>query len=452
MRTLVVGMAKSGVAAARLLMDEGVQVALTDQKSKEQLAENLKPLKDYPGAEWRSGDGLFDGISEVVISPGVPIDSEVPTRARALGIPVSGELEVACRYFKGRLAAITGTNGKTTTTTLLGEIMKNAGHTTYVVGNIGDPFADVSFHSQPGDVAVCEVSSFQLESIHDFHPRVSAILNITEDHLNRHHDMATYIAMKERIFENQTGDDALVLNLDDPLLRETAKKARCRVAWFSRKEEVPFGACVKDGKITLMLDGGPVPLCGADELLIPGAHNLENALAAGILAALMGADPAVIRQTLVTFKGVEHRIEPVREVSGVLFINDSKGTNADSVEKAIDALSRPAVLLMGGSEKHVDFAQLCRKIVESGRITAAVLIGETAPQLDRQLREAGFDRITHCGRDFRCAIETAYGLARPGDAVLLSPACASFDMFSCFEERGEIFKDIVMKLPEKEGR
>ena len=166
----------------------------------------------------------------------------------------------------------------------------------------------------------------------------------------------------------------------------------------------------------------------------------------------MGADPAVIRQTLVTFKGVEHRIEPVREVSGVLFINDSKGTNADSVEKAIDALSRPAVLLLGGSEKHVDFAQLCRKIVESGRITAAVLIGETAPQLDRQLREAGFDRITHCGRDFRCAIETAYGLARPGDAVLLSPACASFDMFSCFEERGEIFKDIVMKLPEKESR
>ena len=450
MRTLVVGMAKSGVAAARLLMDEGEKVALTDQKKPKELTENLKPLASYPDAQWRSGEGLFDHISEVVISPGVPIDSPVPTQARVLGIPVSGELEVAYRYFKGELAAITGTNGKTTTTTLVGEMIKNAGHTTYVVGNIGDPFADVAHNSQRGDVAVCEVSSFQLESIHAFHPRVSAILNITEDHLNRHHDMATYIAMKERIFENQAGDDALVLNLDDPLLRETAKKAACRVAWFSRREKVDFGAYAWEGRMYLSHRGETIDLIGCDELLIPGAHNLENALAASAIAHLMGVDADIIRTTLRSFKGVEHRIEPVREVSGVLFINDSKGTNADSVEKAIDALSRPAVLILGGSEKHVDFARLCQKIKSCGLITHAVLIGETAPQLDRQLHEAGFDRITHCGRDFEGAVHTAYSLARPGDAVLLSPACASFDMFSCFEERGEIFKDIVMKLGEKD--
>jgi len=311
------------------------------------------------------------------------------------------------------------------------------------------PFADIADKARKEDIAVCEVSSFQLESIAKFRPVVSAILNITEDHLNRHHTMETYIDMKVRIFENQTEQDALVLNWDDMILRKLAKTAKCRVVWFSRKEKVDGGMYVENDNIVCAVDGSPRALCRTGELKIPGAHNLENALAASAMAALMGVPAPVIRHSLRTFQGVEHRIEPVREVSGVKFINDSKGTNADSVEKAIDAMSRSTVLILGGSEKHVDFAQLCRKIVDCKKIRAAVLIGETAPQFERQLAEAGFTRFTHCGRDFEAAIRTAYSMAHNGDAVLLSPACASFDMFSCYEERGEIFKKIVMALPER---
>ena len=336
---------------------------------------------------------LLDCCDSVVISPGVPIDAPVVRAARQQGIPLIGELELAFSLLQGEVLAISGTNGKTTTTTLLGKMFENAGRITHVAGNIGYPLSAVALVSRKSDVVVVEVSSFQLESIKTFHPLVAALLNITEDHLNRHGTMEQYKRVKDRIFENQTAEDIAVLNLDDPELAKMADKVKARVALFSRTQNVENGACVENGKIIWKWDGVIKPICDADQILIPGPHNLENALAASAMAAARGVPAAVIRHTLQSFTGVEHRIEKVRVLEGITYINDSKGTNVDSTIKAVQSMKAPTVLILGGYDKHTDFMPLCREVVSSGMIRQAVVMGDTARQISLTLNKAGFPYV-----------------------------------------------------------
>lgn len=446
-RVMVVGMARSGVAAAMLLCRHGALPLLVDQKSRESFGENLDALNGY-AVEWHLGkepEGLISKVDAIVISPGVPIQSSFVQMAKSMDIPVLAEVELAAQLAKGTLIAVSGTNGKTTTVTLLGEIFKNAGKMTHVAGNIGYPLSAAALESRDEDVVVAEISSFQLEGISAFHPKVAALLNITEDHLNRHGTMAEYIRMKERIFENQTSKDVAVLNYDDPVLREMGKRLHGNVAWFSRKSQVKQGAYIEDDKIMGIFAGEVRPVCEVEAVNIPGPHNLENALAATAVALAMDVPPPVIRHSLRTFTGVEHRIERVRTLGGVTYINDSKGTNVDSTIKAVETMKAPTVMILGGYDKHTDFTPLANAIVASGKIAAGVLIGETAHQIEKALRDAGFDAVHHA-ETLAQAVELARGLSVPGGNVLLSPACASFDMFSDYEQRGKVFKEIVSGL------
>lgn len=446
-RVLVVGMARSGVAAAQLLLGHGATPLLYDAKPADAFGEELAPLRGT-ACEFHLGEdpaALLGGCDAVVISPGVPIDAPIVKAAREKGLPLVGELELAFSLLQGEVLAISGTNGKTTTVTLLGKMFENAGRITHVAGNIGYPLSAVALVSKKRDVVVTEVSSFQLETIKTFHPSVAALLNITEDHLNRHGTMEQYIRMKQRIFENQTAEDIAVLNLDDPVLAKMAERLKARVAFFSRTKRVTNGACVINGKIVWHWDGVTKPICDADSILIPGPHNLENALAATAMAAACGVPSAVIRHTLQSFSGVEHRIEKVRVLEGVTYINDSKGTNVDSTIKAVQSMKSPTVMILGGYDKHTDFLPLAREIAASNMIRSAVLIGETATQIARALAEAGFTDATQA-YSMEDAVAKARALAVSGGNVLLSPACASFDMFRDYEHRGQVYKDIVRSL------
>ena len=446
-RVLVVGMARSGVDASRLLLQLGAFPLLNDRKNREALGDQLACLEGTR-AEWHLGEDpvpLLDGADALLISPGVPIDAPVVLEAQKRGLYTIGELEFAFQQAKGVMIGITGTNGKTTTVTLLGEILKAAGHTAYVSGNIGLPLSQTAMQSRPGDMLVTEISSFQLESIDTFHARVAAVLNVTEDHLIRHYTMDNYIAMKRRVFNRQTADDVAVLNADDPICVRMAEGLPARVAWFSRRRGDLPGAFVRDGEIVIRWDGKETAICPAKDVYIPGPHNLENAMAAAMTAFALGVPAGVIAQTLRTFRGVEHRIEYVATVDGVRYINDSKGTNADSTIKAIDTMTAPTVLILGGYDKHVSFAELARHIAESPQIDRLVLLGATADQLEKELRAAGVARILRAA-SFEEAVSLSRQSAQAGGCVLLSPACASFDMFTCFEERGERFKELVRKM------
>lgn len=446
-KVLVVGMARSGVAAAQLLRASGAEVTVNDSKTEEELGQQLKPLEGLQ-LERRFGCGameLLDGKDCLVISPGIPDSAPFVVRAREAGIYVIGELELAAQLSRGTLVAVTGTNGKTTTVSLLGEIFANSGKVTHVVGNIGYPFSLASLISRKEDVIVCEVSSFQMETADTFHPHVALLTNITEDHLNRHGTMEVYTALKMRMFRNQTPEDYAVFNEDDPGLAGLSKQVRSKVLQFSRKKEVREGAFVRDGQIILRLDGNEKRVCGTDEIYIPGPHNLENALGAVCVAAAMNVPVPVIRHSLKTFRGVEHRIESVRELDGVEYINDSKGTNVDSTIKAVQTMSQPTVIILGGYDKHTSFDPLSREIINSPMIRSAVLIGETAELIRNSLERVGFTDVTQAGT-LREAVEIARGKAGKGWSVLLSPACASFDMFKDYEERGRVFKQIVQEL------
>ncbi len=446
-RVLVVGMARSGIAAAELLLHHGAVPILSDSKKQEAFAGDLDVLKNT-ACEFRLGEDpvkLLEDADLVVISPGVPVDAPIVLTAKDKGITLVGELELAFALMQGEVLAITGTNGKTTTTTLVGKIFENAGRQTYVAGNIGYPLSSVALQSKKDDIVVTEVSSFQLETTKTFRPKVAALLNITEDHLNRHGTMAQYTRYKQRVFENQTEQDIAILNLDDPAVAKMAPKLKGRVLYFSRTQTVENGAWIEDGKIVFTLDGLKSPICDADRVLIPGPHNLENALAATAMAAAMGVPAPVIRHTLQSFTGVEHRIEKVRVFQGVVYINDSKGTNVDSTIKAVQSMRSPTVLILGGYDKHTDFMPLCKEIVTSGQIDHVVVIGQTAKQLRLQLEEAGYLAVTSA-YSMEEAIDKARQLAVAGGNVLLSPACASFDMFRDYEQRGEVFKELVNKL------
>lgn len=446
-RVLVLGMARSGIAVSQLLCRYGACPLLNDRKTEAQLGDALLPLKELNCA-WHLGEdplSLLDRCDVLLISPGVPIDAPIVLAAREKNIPVTGELEVASQLAEGTLVALTGTNGKTTTVSLLGEIYRAAGKIAYVAGNIGYPLSAAAMLSKTEDMLVAEVSSFQLETTDTFHPRVAAVLNLTEDHLNRHYTMENYAAVKRHIFDRQCSADTAVLNYDDPACRAMAEGLQARIAWFSRTQSVDQGAFVKDGRIVIRWMGEEKPVCGVDEVYIPGPHNTENALAAAMMAYASGVPAAVIRHVLRTFKGVEHRIEFVRELDGVKWYNDSKGTNVDSTIKAVQTMRAPTVLILGGSDKHVPFDALAREIVQCGQITQVVLCGATAPQIERALLAAGYTAISHAEK-YPEMVELCRALAVPGGNVLLSPACASFDQFSDYEQRGRVFKQLVNEL------
>ncbi len=445
---LVVGLARSGIATPRVLNSLNVKVIANDIKTCDQLEDAIKCL-DNPDIDFCLGctpDNLVEKADFIVISPSVPIDSSFIQKAKSLGIEVISEIELASRLCKAPIIAITGTNGKTTTVTLTGEILKESGKSTYVAGNIGKPFIEKAMELKPDDIAVVEVSSFQLEAIRRFRPFIAAVLNITEDHLNRHKTMDNYIAMKARIFENCRPDDWVVLNADDPETAALGTKTNAQVVYFSRRKELQRGAWVQNGMIILNLGNGNEIICSTDDIYIPGSHNLENALAASLMARIMGVAPECIADVLKSFKGVEHRIEFVDVISEVRFYNDSKGTNPDASIKAIQAMKGPTVLIAGGMDKDSSFDELIEAF--DGIVTHMIVLGETADKLIRTAKEKGFEKVYRVNTVEESVIK-AFSLAVPHSNVLFSPACASWDMFKDYEERGRVFKSAVKALKEE---
>nr|WP_315022624.1 UDP-N-acetylmuramoyl-L-alanine--D-glutamate ligase [uncultured Aminipila sp.] len=446
-KVLIVGMGKSGIAAAQAMLRLGAKVFVQDSKSvsdiEPQLANFLtsRNVKCY----FAEKPSCLDEIDMMILSPGVPLELDFVQEAIAKGVEVVGELEIAFRVGNGNYVAITGTNGKTTTTTLVGEIFKNAKRKTYVVGNIGVAVISMAVSAELDSWLITETSSFQLETTKYFKPKVSAILNLTPDHLNRHHTMENYGLAKAKIYENQDESEYFIANYDDPASFELSKACKkAKVVPFSRKEKLTYGAFVADGHMVIINDAGNlITLCRADELKIPGSHNLENALAAAAISYFAGIDPSVISDTLKNFQGVEHRLEYCGQVDGVRFVNDSKGTNPDASIKAIEAMKKGIILIAGGYDKGSDFTDFIKAF--DGRVKHMVLLGKTASKIKEQAEAVGYTDITMAKNMEECVAE-AFKLAVPGDTVLLSPACASWDMYTCFEQRGEHFKNCVHGL------
>ena len=444
---LVVGLARSGIAAAKLCAAVGANVTVNDLRGRDALEKALEDLEGIPVRCSLENDGAEEASRQdyLVISPGVPLTAPSVAAAKAAGVPVLGELELAARLCPAEYVAVTGTNGKTTTVTLLGAIFSACGKRAHVCGNVGYPMSQTVMECGRDDAVVVEVSSFQLETTHAFHPRAAAVLNVTEDHLNRHGTMDVYIGLKRHIFDAMDEKDAAVLNGADPIVRAMGEGLRAKKLLFSSRQEEAEGVFVRDGHMIVRTGGAETDICPIDEIRIPGTHNLENAMAASAIAIARGVDASVIRETLRTFEGVEHRIEFVREKDGVRYINDSKGTNCDSTEKAIDAMKAPTALILGGYDKHVSFDRLAEKIAKDEHIRVCVLIGATADQIEASLRKAGYPSILRA-ESLEEAVRLCEKNAKPGWNALLSPACASFDMFSDYEERGRVFKRIVRAL------
>ncbi len=445
---LILGLMRSGIAAAELLCQHGAKVVLCDANDNEKIRTNIASLAKYNLETHLSTDpiSLLPQADILLISPGVPIDAPVVLAAKAMGKEVIGELEHAYTLSQNPVLAITGTNGKTTSVTLLGEIMKNTGKVSHVVGNVGYPYSSAVLNAGAEDVMVCEVSSFQLETTKEFHPAVAALLNITEDHLNRHKTMEEYMRLKLRIFEKQSKFDIAVLNYDDAFIQEhkahILSKIPSQVLWFSRKAEVKEGAYVKGDGLYVRFAGQENYICNINKIKIPGPHNLENAMAVACMAIAMRVKPQIIGHTLHRFSGVEHRIETIAIKEGITYINDSKGTNPDSTEKAVASMAAPTNIILGGYDKNADFHALCKAIVENEYIQNAILIGQTAKQIAECLENVGFTNFTFAG-NMVDAVVTAKALAKQNYNVLLSPACASFDMYTDYEARGEHFRSIV---------
>lgn len=445
---MVVGLARSGIASAKLLGKNGWRVLLSDTKTEiPRLEEELADIT-YINALGKDAMTLLDGLDMIVLSPGVSMFLPFVVEAQARGIEVIGEIELGFRYAKGEFLCITGTNGKTTCTALAGEICKHSGRRTFVLGNIGTPISQYAAETQEGDLIVAETAALQLEGNRLFHAHVAAVTNIREDHLDRFLTMDYYIKSKCKIFLNQTEKDFAVLNYDDPIVRGMAAQTPARILFFSRKGTVQEGVNLQDGELLYRFGGEEGRLCGAGELLIPGVHNLENAMLCAAVGLAAGISPETIREALLSFHGVEHRIEFVCERGGVQYINDSKGTNPDSTMMAVAAMERPVVLLLGGYDKHSNFVELFNAIKQSGKVKHVVILGETAHKLLDAAQETGYQEVVHCDKTFRHAVDIAAKLAQSGDAVLLSPACASWDMFKDYEQRGSIFKEIVLSYSE----
>lgn len=444
-KVLIMGAARSGIAASKFLKTHGADVILTDIKEAEKMVDVEKELA---GSGIKTLWGQQPDIKEIkpdfiVVSPGIPLTIAPLNIAAKLQIPVISELELAYRFSRTPFIAVTGTNGKTTTTSLVGQLFQDVGRNVVIGGNIGFPLISHVERLTREDLIVAEVSSFQLESTIDFKPRVAIILNITPDHLDRHGSMEAYRAIKAKIFKNQTEEDFLILNYDDNLVKELAFGAKSHVIFFSRKNKLEEGVYLDNGQVVIDIGEGPVPICEPGEISIKGSHNLENAMAAVAAGYMLGLEPEDIRKTLMTFPGVSHRLEFVAEIKGVKYINDSKGTNSDASIKAIEAFEEPLILIAGGRNKGSDFVDLAEKVKE--RVSKLILVGECKDEIKSAVLKTGFTDI-HEAVDFRDAVNKAYSLATQGDIVLLSPACASFDMFNNFEERGNVFKELVLSL------
>jgi len=438
-RVLVVGLARSGLAAAGLLRSKGAEVSATDIRPLGEMPEAAGKLAEW-GIPFRSQDDeAFAGADLIVISPGVPADLEALERSRQRGVPVIGEVELASRYLQGAIIGVTGSNGKTTTTALIGHILGAAGIPAQVAGNIGTPLASMVPASRPGQWNVLELSSFQLETISRFRAQIAAVLNVTPDHLDRHHTMEAYAAAKRRLLETQQEGDTAVLNADDPLCAGFAAVARARPVWFSCARPVAPGAWLDRDRI--VLDGER--LMEVRDVPLRGRHNLENVMAAAAAARLAGASPQDIAAAIRTFPGVEHRLEFVRNLGGVDYFNDSKATNVDATLKAIDAFSGPLWVILGGKDKDSDYRRLREALAAKAR--AVLLIGAAAPKISAHLGDA-VSQID-CGT-LEEAVRKAHREARAGETVLLAPACASFDQFENFEHRGRTFKSLVRQLEE----
>ena len=441
-KVLVVGLGKSGLAAALFLRRHGAQVTVSDVRSAAALAKDIPALLEEGIMVEAGGHGLltFRRQDLIVVSPGVPLDTPELVQARNFGRPVIGELELAARFLKGKTLAITGSNGKTTTTTLIGEILEAAGLPTLVGGNIGVPVVALIDESTPDTWSVLEVSSFQLESTEQFHPQIAVILNITPDHLDRHGTFENYARAKERIFAAQTSADFLVLNADNSRAAQAAPRAPSSVYWFSLDRTVPQGAWVEAGHVVYRSGKDAsieriIPLTG---IPLKGEHNVENVLAAVCAARLAGAAADVIRTSIENFRAVEHRLEYVATLNGVEFFNDSKATNVDATAKAIASFNNGIHLILGGKDKNSDYTQLAPLLRE--RVRAVYTIGSAADKIESQLR--GVVSLHSC-ETLDKAVTAAASAAHPGDVVLLAPAWSSFDQFESYEHRGRVFKELV---------
>ena len=447
-RVLVVGSGISGIAATELLKKKGCEVVLYDGNESldiEALKEKAPVFRDVSILLGDLPKEQMEKMDLAVLSPGVPTDIPFVNSMREQGIPIWGEIELAYFFGKGRIAAITGTNGKTTTTALTGQIMEAYYKDVKVVGNIGIPYTSVAAETTEETVTVAEISSFQLETIHAFHPQVSAILNITPDHLNRHHTMECYIEAKESITKNQTAEDTCVLNYEDEVLRRFGETLKCKVVYFSSERKLDKGLYL-DGKEIFYADGEKTTkVINVDELNILGKHNYENVMAATAMALSMGVPMEKIVEVLKVFQAVEHRIEYVTEKRGVRFYNDSKGTNPDAAIKGISAMNRPTYLIGGGYDKQSEYDEWIESF--QGKVRKLVLIGQTKEKIAACAKKHGFIDVVMC-ETLEEAIDYCYQNAKSGEAVLLSPACASWGMFPNYEVRGKIFKDYVNNLSE----
>ncbi len=447
-KIVVIGSGVSGVGAVKLLEAAGAVPTLYDSNEKLTEVEVRKRLPEGSKCKVVLGEfpeNLKKETELVVLSPGVPVDLPLVEELRTNGAAIWGEVELAYHFGKGKIAAITGTNGKTTTTTLVGEIFKSYYPEVFVVGNIGTAYTQEALKMTDNSVIAAEISSFQLETIENFHPKVSAILNITPDHLNRHHTMQCYIETKEKIAENQTRDDTCVLNYDDEETRRFGGSCKASVLYFSREHILDQGVYMDGTAIVYADESVRTKICDVSELKLLGTHNYENVMAAVAIAAAMGVPFPYIRETVIHFTAVEHRIEFVAEKKGVAYYNDSKGTNTDASIKAVQAMNRPTIVIGGGYDKHVTFDDWIACFGD--KVKWLVLLGQTANQIAETAKKHGFTHIVFT-ESLEEAVQVCAGKAESGDAVLLSPACASWGMFDNYEQRGRMFKDYVRALPE----
>lgn len=445
-KVLVFGAGKSGISATRLLQSQGAEVLLYDGNeslTKEAFQDKINIEEQFIGIFGELPEELLEDVELFIISPGIAIDHPLVDRIKNKKIPIWGEIELAYRFSKGKIIGITGTNGKTTTTALVGEIMKTWYEEVYVVGNIGIPYTDIALETTENSVLIIELSSFQLETIQEFKPNVSAILNITPDHLNRHHTMKNYITMKENVAKNQTYSELCVLNYEDIELRAMADRLHTRVMFFSSERELQNGLFLQGDDIYYALEGEKQLVCNVNELRILGKHSYENVMAGVGIAITMGVPMEQIRKAITSFQAVEHRIEYVETIRGVAYYNDSKGTNPDASIKAIQAMKNPTIVIGGGYDKNNDFDDWIKAF--GHKVRYLVLLGQTREKIAETAIRHGFTNIIMVD-SLRDAVRISAQKANPGDAVLLSPACASWGMFENYEQRGRLFKEYVREM------
>ncbi|MDD5542034.1 MAG: UDP-N-acetylmuramoyl-L-alanine--D-glutamate ligase [Acidobacteriia bacterium] len=442
-RVLIVGLKRSGVAAARFCAERGAKVTVSDSAARSLLQPEVDSLKDLPvdfDLESHTPKQFLEAET-IVVSPGVPLSLAPIQAALEKGIEVISEIELASRFLKGSIVAITGSNGKTTTTALMGEVLKAAGFSCLVGGNIGTPLISLVDRSTDETVTVVEASSFQLEAIPTFRPFVGVVLNVTPDHLDRYSSFEEYASFKKALFKNQTREDWAVLNADDPVTAGFSKDLKSRLWWFSTRSKLSEGCCFYDNQVMVMREGRAIPIITRERIPLLGMHNVENCLAVVSMAALLGADFRSVETAISEFTGVEHRLERVAEIRGVRYYNDSKATNVDSTIKALESFDGNVILILGGKDKGSDYTKMSTLLQQ--KVKEVLLIGAAAEKIERQL--SGVLPLQACGT-LEKAVNQAWSKAAPGDTVLLAPACASYDQFENYEQRGRRFKELVQSL------